>query len=223
MKKDRLIVPTAEWLLIDEDGNGFSAKTGLPYKGHYSHDGYHRYSTTVDGKTKRIPAHRAVALTFLTNPLNLPTVNHINGVKDDNRLSNLEWASISYQQIHSVVTGFKTNARKGESCSLSVYSESTIRKICQLLQDGYRNCEILKLMPELKTKTVSNIRLGRAWVHISKDYNYPTIRKRTFSDSTNSWVESKILSGLSDEDIAKITNNKYITVVDIREIRNNMK
>lgn len=223
MKKERFIVPTAEWLLIDEDGNGFSSRTGLPYTGEYTHDGYLRYRTTIKGEAKRIPAHRAVALTLLDNPLNLPTVNHINGVKDDNVVSNLEWSDWGYQQTHSVVTGYKMNAPRGEDCALSVYSEETIHEICRLLQEGYRNCEILKLMPEVKTKTISNIRMGKAWVHISKNYNYPTTRKKTFSKSTQDWVEGRILEGLSDVEISEFTKNKYITTEDIKEIRRNMK
>lgn len=51
---------------------------------------------------KRLPmrVHRLMALTFLSNPNNFPVVNHINEIKDDNRLENIEWCSISYNTKH---------------------------------------------------------------------------------------------------------------------------
>lgn len=55
-------------------------------------------SVTIHGKG--IGLHRIVALTFLENPLNKPTVNHKNAIKGDNRLSNLEWATYKEQMQH---------------------------------------------------------------------------------------------------------------------------
>ena len=40
--------------------------------------------------------HRLVALTYIPNPENLPVVHHINGIRNDNRLENLEWRTESY-------------------------------------------------------------------------------------------------------------------------------
>lgn len=47
----------------------------------------------ADGRRKKELVHRLVALTFLDNPDNLPQVNHIDRVRDNNRLSNLEWVT----------------------------------------------------------------------------------------------------------------------------------
>jgi len=60
-----------------------------------------------NGTDKMHYIHRLVAQAFLPNPLNLPTVNHINGKKKDNRLVNLEWASRLRQIIHAQLTGLK--------------------------------------------------------------------------------------------------------------------
>jgi HNH endonuclease len=51
--------------------------------------------------------HRLVMMTFVANPLNKRTVNHISGNKADNRLSNLEWATHSENNLHAYATGLQ--------------------------------------------------------------------------------------------------------------------
>ena len=55
------------------------------------------------GSSKTI--HRLVALTYLTNPNNLPEVNHIDGNKLNNHVDNLEWVTRSENMIHAYATG----------------------------------------------------------------------------------------------------------------------
>ena len=70
-----------------------------------NHKGYPIVYLSKDGKQKTITVHRLVALTFIENPLNLPQVNHIDGNKTNNNVSNLEWCDNSYNQIHAHKTG----------------------------------------------------------------------------------------------------------------------
>lgn len=64
----------------------------------------------IRGKLKSI--HRLVAETFIPNPLNYEVVNHKDGNKHNNDVSNLEWCSRSYNQRHAFETGLQ-HARKG--------------------------------------------------------------------------------------------------------------
>lgn len=66
-----------------------------------SGNGYMSVTLSRDGKKHQVTVHRLVAISFLDNPNNLPTINHKNGIRDDNRVDNLEWCSYSENNKHA--------------------------------------------------------------------------------------------------------------------------
>jgi|LakMenEpi03Aug12_release.lakeMendotaPanAssembly.Ray.scaffolds.fasta_scaffold1209567_2 hypothetical protein len=67
--------------------------------------GYHTAVLYNNGKPKSFRVHRLVANAFIDNPNNKPHVNHIDGVKSNNLVSNLEWVTISENQKHAFKIG----------------------------------------------------------------------------------------------------------------------
>ena len=93
-----------------------------------SSTGYCQYDLCKDKAVKQIAGHRLVAGAFLQNPESKKTVNHINGVKTDNRVENLEWATAKENSAHAYLTGLKVGA-KGEK---SVHSKLTDQQVVEI-------------------------------------------------------------------------------------------
>lgn len=60
------------------------------------------------GQSNVKPVHKLVALAFIPNPNNYPVVNHIDGDKTNNNVSNLEWTTYSGNNTHALRNGLRS-------------------------------------------------------------------------------------------------------------------
>lgn len=77
--------------------------------------------TGDNGVKKSIKVSRIVANVFIENPNDKPQVNHINGIKTDNTVKNLEWNTAGENVRHSWSTGLSNKGRKYEYMQKRLY------------------------------------------------------------------------------------------------------
>ena len=74
-------------------------------------DNYYKIDINENGKTKKKLVHRLVASTFIPNLENKPCVNHKDGNKLNNHISNLEWCTYSENTKHAYDNKLQNNKR----------------------------------------------------------------------------------------------------------------
>lgn len=90
---------------VSDDGEVYGKRFKRPLKKHISPNGYYRVKLYKDSKPKMFQVHRIVATAFLENSQNKPQVNHKDGNKLNNKVSNLEWCTQSENLAHACKHG----------------------------------------------------------------------------------------------------------------------
>ena len=89
---------------IYEDGRIINSLTGRELRGNVNSYGYRVVRLTKRGKHKDYKVHQLLAKTFIPNPNNYKCINHIDGDKLNNSLSNLEWCTHGQNTAHARTT-----------------------------------------------------------------------------------------------------------------------
>jgi hypothetical protein len=122
----------------------------------------------ASGERKSERTHRLVADEFIPNPEGKPEVNHIDGDKQNNAVTNLEWVH-GWENVRHAVTNGMVRRRSGASHHNCTRSEETIREICRQIAAGIPLATIERNL-DLPRNSVSAIRRKRTWKAISDEY-----------------------------------------------------
>lgn len=100
---------------VSDKGEVRSLLRGEPHilKSQKDAKGYHRINITVNRVSKTYKVHREVAKAFIPNLDNLPQVNHKDGNKDNNSVSNLEWVTNQQNAHHAIENGLWKSVFEG--------------------------------------------------------------------------------------------------------------
>ncbi len=159
----------------------------------------------IDSKATTIEVHRLVARAFIPNPNNYLVVNHLDGDRTNNTVSNLEWCTHEHNSIHAVTTGLTPRG----------LTEETAHTIFKMMEDGYRNIDISEISG-ISYDVISKMRSGENYRGIWEQYNIPS-KKHSVSISTVLKIKEMLADGHFVETIVKELKISRSIIKDIRD------
>jgi hypothetical protein len=149
--------------LVNVDGKILNRRRRTIVKPVVTKKGYVEF----DGVDKRITIHRCVAKTFIDNPENKETVNHIDGVKLNNNKNNLEWNTNAENALHKRINnlGKTYKAKQAATGSKNSQSKLTENKVHDIRNSSLDN-NSLSIKYNVSRSTIFDIKTHRSWKHI---------------------------------------------------------
>lgn len=125
--------------------------------------GYCCLDLCKNGNIKRVKIHRLVLLAFIQNHENKLEVNHIDGNKKNNNVSNLEWNTASENKKHALLTGLRIMPNGGIHHN-SKLNENDVLKIREMGKNTIH--KIISEKFNVSKSVVTNIINRKSWKHI---------------------------------------------------------
>lgn len=156
---------------VSNDGRVLKKKNGqlLVLSPEKTRLGYMRIRIRDKGKIKRSLVHRLVADAFIPRPKWATEINHIDGNKGNNSVSNLEWSSRSHNIRHAFNSGLARSLR-GDDNPTSKLSEDQVREIKKILREAQPYIGMVKAIAQkygVVPEAISAIKHGKNWKHVA--------------------------------------------------------
>ena len=145
---------------ISKSGIIRNEKTKAIKSQYVSSTGYYMITISKNNKSKPYKVHRLLANNFIENPQNLKEVNHIDGNKLNNELTNLEWVTHFGNMQHAFSTGLANNT--GEKNGMAKLNEIKVAEIKELLKQGVSQYKIA-CKYSVSRSAILKIHLGKTW------------------------------------------------------------
>lgn len=129
--------------------------------------GYLYVGVSVDDKKANLTVHRLVAKAFIPNPNSKPQVNHIDGDKTNNIVSNLEWSTPSENTVHAYSKKL-INHPEGEKWHLSKLTEQQVIDIYKRLRNGELQVRLAEEYVVSKN-TIACIKHHKTWKFVTRN------------------------------------------------------
>lgn len=130
--------------------------------------GYCATELTKDHRSSNCQVHRLVASAFIPNPDNKPQVNHINNLRTDNRLENLEWVTPKENTEHAISIGrFEFCRMSGEKNGNSKLTGEQVKKIREMYSSGNFSYVDLSCIFNVSPHTLHSVVTRQIWKHVA--------------------------------------------------------
>ncbi len=149
---------------ITKSGKVWSKNRNRFLKNKIDKKGYCCIGFRANGSRKEKKIHRLLAEIFIPNPENKPQINHINGIKNDNSIENLEWVTNEENMKHAFKTGLVD--KKGEKNQNAKLNDAKIIVIRRLLERGNMTTREIGSFFGVAHSQICAIKLNKAWTHV---------------------------------------------------------
>jgi hypothetical protein len=119
LNSNEVMIHTHPNYTISSDGKVRNIKSNKYLAYSVNQSGYPQANLWKNNSPTRVVIHRLIAQAFIPNPLNHPCINHIDGNKTNNTVSNLEWCTYSQNNQHAVDTGLRKPPHLGKKIGKS--------------------------------------------------------------------------------------------------------
>ena len=127
--------------------------------------GYKRLWLRYKRVQRVMSVHRLVAKAFIPNPDNKPQVNHINCIKADNKIENLEW-NTTFENMHHAYSNNMIPANRGEKSGTAKLTNKKVLKIRKMFESRQYTMQFLADKFKVSITTISLIIRRITWKHI---------------------------------------------------------